>query len=512
MLTAPVRAPALALRGIGRSFPGVRALDDVTIEVRAGEVLALVGENGAGKSTLLRILSGDQQPDEGELRLPSGPVRFGSPRDARAAGVRVVSQEPELVDPLSVAENVFLGQVARASGGRLVRRRDLHRRTAEILDRYGFAGDLDPQAIAADLSPSQRQLVEIVRALHEGATVLALDEPTSSLSEREADRLLGTVERLRRDGVAIVYVSHRLRETLRLADRVAVLRDGRLVATEDAAALSEADVVRLMVGRPLTAVFDRPEPPALGDVRLRVEHLSAPGLHDVGLTVRAGEIVGLAGLVGAGRTRLARALYGELPLTGGRVEVDGRPVRLRHPRDAMAAGICRTPEDRKGDGLVMVRSVRENVTLAILKRLSTFRFVRRRAERTVVADLTASLRVKAPSMDHPVATLSGGNQQKVVLARALAAAPRVLVLDEPTRGVDVGAKAEIYQLVFRLARDGLAVVVVSSELPEVLGLADRILVLAGGRITGELSRDDATEERVLALAMPAEDAASGSDR
>ena len=494
--------PVLELRGISRSFGPVRALSGVDLLVRAGRIVGLVGENGAGKSTLLRVLAGDLTPDGGGMLVRGRVCRLGSPRESRLAGIRVVPQEPELAAALSVGENIYLGALGTACGGRhRVRWAALHRAAAELIDRCGFAAELDPRAVVAGLSPGQRQLVEVVRALRTDPAVLALDEPTAALAETEAERLLAAVRRLRERGVAIVYVSHRLGEVRRLADRIAVLRDGVLVAERAAAEVAEDDLVALMVGRPLSAVFARAAPARFGAERLRVDGLGTRRLSGVSFAVRAGEILGVAGLVGAGRTELARAVSGAVPSTG-RILLDGVPVRPRDPRAALAAGISMTPEDRRAEGLVPTCNVRENLTLSVLDRLTRLHVVRRRRERRLAGDLVTALQVKAASIEHPVGTLSGGNQQKVVLGRALSRQPKVLVLDEPTRGVDVGAKAEIYRLIRRQAEAGTAVLLVSSELPELLGLADRIVVLAAGRVIGELPAAQATEASLLALAMP----------
>ena len=488
----------LEIRGLSKAFPNVQALDDVSLDVRSGEILAFMGENGAGKSTLLKILNGDYQPDAGTLTLDGEPLRFASPRDARLGGVRVIYQEPEIIPGVGVAENIYAGDLPRT--GPFLDRARLDRMVAADLQRYGFEKVLPTNLMGDQLSAAQRQLVEIARALKTKVRVLALDEPTSSLTDDEVNRLFTLVRRLRDDGVAIIYVSHRIKEILRLADRVAVLRDGRLVAVRPASELTEGEIVRLMVGRSLTDVFGRRRP-AAGDVVLRVTGLTSDWHRGIDFEVRAGEVVGFAGLVGAGRTELAKVIFGELPRTGGTVEVAGKAVDIRTPSDAIANGIGYTPEDRKGEGLIPIRSVLENASMVILRRITRFRFVRRRMERRVIGEYVTRLRVRTPSLDQEVGKLSGGNQQKVVLARWLAARPRVLMLDEPTRGIDVGAKAEIYRLIDELANEGLGIVLISSELPEILGLCDRIYVMQSGRVTGELTGAEATEERVMALAM-----------
>ncbi|MET3986887.1 sugar ABC transporter ATP-binding protein [Streptomyces sp. PvR034] len=495
----PDPAGGLGVRDIVKSYGGVRALAGVSLDFPAGTVTALMGENGAGKSTLLKIICGDQGADSGTVRLDGAPLRLHSPADARAAGIRFIPQEPEIVPHLGVAENVYLGALPTRAGRRFDRP-GLRRRLEADLRRIGFAEALDADALGADLTAAQCQLVEILRALTGEAKVIAFDEPTSSLSEHEVAALFALIRRLRAAGLAVVYVSHRMREIFQLADRVAVLRDGALVDVRNAADTDEGEIVRMMVGRKLSALFARAHA-ATDRVVLDVRGVHTDDVHGIDLQVRAGEVVALAGLVGAGRSELARALVGDLPLRGGTVSVDGRALRLRRPSDAVRAGIGLAPEERKAQALFMDRSVRDNTTLAVLGPLSRLRFVRRRAERRLAREFTDRLRVRTPSIEHPVRELSGGNQQKVVLARWLARRPKVLVLDEPTRGIDVGAKAEIYRIIADLAQAGVALLVISSELPEVLGLADRVVVMQGGRITGELSRAEATEERVLALAM-----------
>jgi L-arabinose transport system ATP-binding protein len=493
---------ALSLQGLSKSFGAVQALSDVSFDIRSGEVLAIVGENGAGKSTLLRTLEGDHAPDTGGLFVDGELLRLANPRFARERGIRVIHQEPEIVGAVSVAENLFLGELRSIGGSHRVNRRALNARAQRHLDALGFGDDLDATALAEELSTAQRQLVEIARAVKPGLSVLALDEPTSSLTEQEVDRLIGVVEGLRADGVAILYVSHRLREVLHLADRVAVLRDGRLIEVRDANGTTEAHLVSLMVGRPIESVLgdDGPARP-IGDVALRVRGLTNEWLHDISLDVRRGEIVGVAGLIGAGRSELAKAIFGAVPIDSGTVELAGVPQKFKGPRDAIEAGIGFAPEDRKTEALLLDLSVQENISISVLRRLCRLRVIRKRAEAALAGDLSKRLRVKTPSLAQPVSSLSGGNQQKVVLARWLAADPKVLILDEPTRGIDVGAKAEIYTLIRQLAAQGLAVLFISSELTEVLGVSDRVLVMREGRITGDLPRTEATEEKVLSLAM-----------
>ncbi|WP_436494997.1 sugar ABC transporter ATP-binding protein [Actinokineospora sp. HUAS TT18] len=495
----------LRVTGVAKSFAGVHAVREVSVDFPAGAVTALMGENGAGKSTLIKILGGDHLPDRGRLELDGESLELTSPADARAAGIRVIAQEPEIVPHVSVAENVYLGALPRKVG-RMIDRAALRERMRADLARLGFDGALNPDTIGSKLTPAQRQLVEIMRALTTDAKVIAFDEPTSSLSEHEAEALFALIGRLRDQGMAVIYVSHRMREILRLADHVAVLRDGALVGVRPVAETTDAEIVRMMVGRDLSTVFTRShgEP---GDVVLDVDKVTTDDVTDVSLTVRAGEVVALAGLVGAGRSELAGALVGDLPIVSGEVRVDGKRVRLRSPRDAVRAGFGYAPEERKAQALLLHRGVRDNISLAMLDRLRTARIVRRGEERALAKKYVEQLRVRTPSIEQEVRKLSGGNQQKVVLARWLARKPKVLILDEPTRGVDIGAKIEIYRVIDELAASGVAVLVISSELPEVLGLADRIVVMQSGRVTGELARAEATEEAVLALAM-AEDLAT----
>ncbi len=488
----------LRLEGISKHFPGVNALSDVSVTLRGGEVTALIGENGAGKSTLLRILGGDYGPDRGRVMLDSEPLHLRSPRDAHRRGIRIIPQEPEVMPDLSLAENVYVGRLPRR--GRYYDRAALHRRVADDIERLGFAQVIQPETPGRELSSAGRQLVEVLRAMTGAARVIAFDEPTSTLTGTEVELLFRLIRRLREEGLAIAYVSHRMNEVFEIADRLVVLRDGRLVAERQAEGTSEGELVRLMVGRDLTGVFDR-RPVTGGSPILEVKNLTTDDVRDINLTVHAGEVVCLAGLVGAGRSELARAIVGDLPVREGQVRIDGKPLRARQPKSAIAAGIGLAPEDRKLDALFMERSVKDNITQVVLKDLTRFHFVRRGAERAVAQRYADRLHVRTPSLDQLVKTLSGGNQQKVTLARWLARRPRVLILDEPTRGIDVGAKAEIYRTIAELAEGGLALLVISSELPEVLGLGDRIIVMKEGRIAGELPRGEATEEKVLALAL-----------
>ena len=491
--------PLLSLRQISKRFGVVQALNGVDLDVRGGEVLALVGENGAGKSTMMRIVEGVVSPDAGSL-LFDGVVRdLRRAADAHALGVRVIHQEPDIAPDLSVAENLFIGDLRRIAG-LFLDRRDLVRRTIALFDRFGLRESLSPWTRAGDLGAAQRQLVEIMRALRAGVRLLALDEPTSSLTDEETRRLFTIVRQLKAAGVAIVYISHRMHEIRELADRIAVLRDGRMVTVQPSTDLEDGAILRHMVGRPIDKLFERQhrEP---GPVVLSLEGVSTRRIRDVSFSIRAGEVVGMAGLIGAGRSETAEAIFGADPILSGRVSLGGVPLRLRSPADAIAAGIGFAPEDRKAQALLLMASVETNVTLCVPDLISRAGFLKASAAHRIARKQADDLRIKTPRLDQLVSKLSGGNQQKVVLGRWLARRPRVLILDEPTRGIDVGAKAEIYALIRHLADSGLAILVISSEMPELVGLSDRVLVMASGRVAGEVSRVDATEEGILSLAM-----------
>jgi L-arabinose transport system ATP-binding protein len=493
-----VKPGTLEIRGISKAFPNVQALTDVSLDIRPGEILAFMGENGAGKSTLLKIINGDYQQDAGTLSMDGQSLSFSSPHVAHKAGIRVIYQEPEIIPGVDVAENIWVGELPKRYG--LLDRTRMNEQVRSSLKEYGFEGALPMNLLGDELSSAQRQLVEIMRALKSGIRVLALDEPTSSLTDDEVDRLFALVRRLRDEGVAIIYVSHRIKEILQLCDRVAILRDGNLIAVKPAAELNDAEIVRLMVGRELSSVFQRKQAGTEHEI-LRVENLKSNWHDDVSFRLNSGEVVGFAGLVGAGRTELAKVIFGELPRNSGHIILDGQDVNIHRPDEAIAKGIGFAPEDRKREGLVLIRSVLENASMAILKQLSRFHFVNSRLERSVISKFIEKLRVRTPSLEQEVGKLSGGNQQKIVLARWLAAKPKVLILDEPTRGIDVGAKAEIYRLIDDLANEGLGIMLISSELSEILGLSDRIYVMQNGRISGELDGKTATEEAVLGLAI-----------
>jgi L-arabinose transport system ATP-binding protein len=503
-----LKISSLEIKHISKAFPNIQALNDVSMEIRPGEILAFMGENGAGKSTLLKILNGDYQPDSGTISMDGKPISFPNPHSAHKAGIRVIYQEPEIIPWVDVPENIWVGELPRQFG--FLNRRRLNHLVRESLAAYGFEQVLPIDLMGNQLSPAQKQLVEIMRALKSGVSVLALDEPTSSLTDEEVTRLFTLVRKLRDEGVAIIYVSHRLNEIRRLCDRVAILRDGKLITVQPLSELSQSEIVRLMVGREIADVFQRNINPAPRTV-LEVKNLHSNWHRDISFHVNAGEVVGFSGLVGAGRTELAKVIFGAFPRKSGQVLLEGQPTNIRSPGEAIIKGIGFAPEDRKREGLVLIRSVLENASIAILRQLSSLGFIRNRLEHKVVSGFIDKLRVVTPTVEQPVGKLSGGNQQKVVLARWLAAKPKVLILDEPTRGIDVGAKAEIYNLLDDLAKQDIAIILISSELPEILGLSDRIYVMQNGRITGELSREEATEEKILGLAMVDNLSGSSSD-
>jgi ribose transport system ATP-binding protein len=494
-------SPILEARGVRKRFPGVLALDGVSLRLGAGEVLAVVGENGAGKSTLMKILGGLYAPDEGEVLLDGRPVRFAGVTDAMAAGISLIHQELNLAENLSVAANVFLGR-ERLAGRMWLRDGAMAEAAVGLLRRVGLPDTLVRTQVSR-LAPGQKQLVEIARALSLKARVIIMDEPTSSLTQSETDRLYDVIDDLRAGGVSIIYISHRLAEVRRCADRVTVLRDGRNAGELAKAEISHDAIVRLMVGRDLKGFYPRTDrKPREGTPALDVGGVKYAGGPEapVSFRLRGGEIVGMAGLVGAGRTELAEALFGLRTLTAGEIRIDGKRVAIRHPADAIAAGLLMAPEDRRLNGLVLEKGVGFNLSLPNLDLLSAAGLVSSAKERAASRDLCDRLRVKTPSIYQTVGLLSGGNQQKVVLGKWLARTPRVLILDEPTRGVDVGARSEIYALMDRLAADGVAVLMISSDLEEILGMSDRVLVLHEGRVAGELPRERLSEEAVMRLA------------
>ncbi|ROO86516.1 monosaccharide ABC transporter ATP-binding protein (CUT2 family) [Actinocorallia herbida] len=491
------QSPVLALVDVSKSFGAVRALKGVRLELYAGEVHALAGENGAGKSTLVKTFAGVHRPDSGRILLGGEPVVFNSPADAQRAGVAVIYQEPTLFPDLSVAENIFMGRQPRSALGR-IDRKTMHAKAAELFRRLGVA--LDPRRPAKGLSIADQQVVEIAKAISRDARVLIMDEPTAALTGQETARLFNVVAALKAQGCALLFISHRLEEIFAICQRVTTLRDGAWIASERIEELDEDKLVNRMVGRDLDELYPKQDV-VPGEVALKVSRLTREGTFtDVSFDVRRGEIVALAGLVGAGRTEVARAIFGIDRWDAGSVEVAGSPLKNSSPTGAMAAGVALVPEDRRQQGLVMEMSIERNLGLTRLKALSKGPFISRAAEHANAADWAVRLQLKYGKATDHVGVLSGGNQQKVVLAKWLATDPSVLIVDEPTRGIDVGTKAEVHRLLSELAAQGLAVLMISSDLPEVIGMADRVLVMHEGRITAEIPRAEATEESIMSAA------------
>lgn len=493
------RAPLLRITHLSKSFPGVQALDDVDFEVYPGEVLGLLGENGAGKSTLIKILSGVYNKDAGTIGFRGQPVEIHDPHHAQALGITTIYQELALVPQLSVAENIFLNREprrVRAAG--LVDFARIKREAEAILADLGV--DLPGNKKVQELPVAAQQMVEIAKAVSRNASLILMDEPTSALSSKEVETLLNLMRRLQQKGVAVVFVSHRLDEVLQVVDRIIIMRDGHRAGELTAAEASEEKIIRLMVGREV-GLFPK-QAAQIGEPLLQVRNLSgANGVRDVSLTVRAGEIVGLAGLIGAGRTEVARLICGADPLSAGEIRIQGKPVKIRNPGDAVKHGLGWIPEDRKNQGLVLGMNVAQNTTLAIVKRISNaVGAVRAHSEQEIAEHYVDALEIVTPSVSQKVGNLSGGNQQKVVLAKWLSAKPRVLIMDEPTRGIDVGAKAEFHARMSELAQQGIGILMISSELPEIIGMSDRVIVMCQGRVTGEFDRAHLSQEAIMTCA------------
>ncbi len=490
-------ASLLEMRGIVKHYPGVRALSDVTFDLRSGEIHCLVGENGAGKSTLMKILSGALAKDGGSVAVNGKAIALNSPADALSAGIGIMYQDYKLVPELSVAENIFLGQEPTRQRSPFIDKRKMHSDARSILERLGE--EIDTNKAIASLSVAQRQIVEVAKALSREINILAMDEPTASLSEHETANLFRVIKGLRSQGVGVIYISHRLEEVFELGDRVTVLRDGKVVRTMDVAAVDKRGLIQAMVGRALEDEYPRVELTRAEEV-LRVEGLSTKRLHDINLTLYRGEILGIAGLVGAGRTELARVIFGADKKLTGNFFLENRKIAPRSPAEAIREGIGLLTEDRNQLGLILQMNVGENISLANLSQVLRGPFISGTKEEALAARYVTELNIRPPNTSMEVEKLSGGNRQKVVLARWLSTRAKVIMFDEPTAGVDVGAKYEIYSNINRLAQDGIGVMMISSDLPELLGMCDRIAVMCEGRITGTLTRDEATQERIMTLA------------
>jgi rhamnose transport system ATP-binding protein len=494
--------PILEMQHISKRFAATQALNDVSFVLRPGEVHALLGENGAGKSTLIKIISGVHKPDSGTILLEGQSVSFNNPRDAQGRGIATIYQELSLYPDLTVAENIFMGHAPRRKLGpvSMLDWGSMFARARELLESLNIT-DLDVRRKVGTLTVGNRQRVEIAKALSLNARVLIMDEPTAALTEADVQRLFEIVRLLKARGVAVVYISHRLAEVFEICDQVTVLRDGHYIDSKPVSATTEADLVSMMVGRTIDNLFPKTEAP-IGQPVLEVRGLlRKPMTKGVSLTVRAGEILGLAGLVGSGRSELAQVIFGFTPAEGGEIRIDGKTVSVRNPGEAMKHGIAYVPEDRGTQGLVRQMRVRENVSLTVLRSLMQGGFINGRVERALAQEKVKELGVRTPSIEQVVGRLSGGNQQKIVVSKWLATKPRVLIMDEPTRGIDVGAKAEIHRLMCELAAQGMAIIMISSELPEVLGMSDRVLVMRGGKVVAEFSRAQATQQEVVTAMM-----------
>ncbi|HHY46420.1 MAG TPA: ATP-binding cassette domain-containing protein [Firmicutes bacterium] len=501
-------ARTLVMEGISKAFPGVQALNNVNFDVHGGEVHAMVGENGAGKSTLIKILGGVYQKDSGRILIDGNEVDISNPHSAQNHGISIIHQEFSLVSGLDVGKNIFLGKEPRIPILPLVNWRKVYAETKNLFERLGV--NIDPKASVASLTVGQQQMVEIAKALNSNAWVIVMDEPTSALTDSEKATLFGIIRQLREKGVGIVYITHRMAEIFEIADRVTVLRDGQYVGTRAVSETNESEIIQMMVGRELGDIFKR-EPAPVAEEVLRVEHLTRYGaFRDISFSVRRGEVLGLAGLMGAGRTEVVRCIFGLDRPDEGRILINGREVHITSPREAIAAGIGLVPEDRRREGFVPLMSVQQNLALPSLPEMNRAGWVDRQKEESLAVRYISGLNIKTPHTRQRVMNLSGGNQQKVVLGKWLARNPRLLILDEPTRGIDVGAKAEIHALIERLAKQGLAILLISSELPEIMGVCDRIIVLHEGEVTGEFTRDEATQEKIMRAATGTESLSAAS--
>lgn len=487
----------LELKDITKIFPGVKALDGVQFQLKKGEIHALMGENGAGKSTFIKVITGVHRAEEGEMFLEGEKVNFKKTKDAQEAGIAAVYQHPTSYPDLTVAENIFKGHEVLKFG--MIQWKEMNRQAEALLEQLN--ADFKVTDEMGTLSVAQQQMVEIAKALSTNARIIILDEPTAALTKNESEELYRIVDKLKENGVSIIFISHRFEDMYRLADRVTVLRDSQYIGTYDVDGITNADLIKAMVGREIKDLFPKPEV-KLGEEVIRVENFSRTGyFKDVSFKVRAGEIIGLTGLVGAGRTEVVESICGVTRPDSGKVFLSGKEVTIKEPSDAMKNGIILLPEDRQKQGLILSWSLGDNVTLPIISKYAKGGFNDTKKERELAKDLLESVDTKAVSIFDKASTLSGGNQQKVVVAKALAQEMKVVIMDEPTKGVDVGAKAEIYQIMGELAKEGYAIIMISSEMPEILGMSDRIVIMCNGRVTGQLDRQETTQERILELAM-----------
>lgn len=491
------RETLLKISGVDKSFPGVKALSNACLSVYAGRAMALMGENGAGKSTLMKVLTGIYSKDAGTIEYLGQQVAFKGPKNSQEAGISIIHQELNLVGNLTIAENIFLGREFTTPFGSIDWKK-MHAEADKLLARLNVPHN--SHQLCSELSIGEQQMVEIAKALSFESKVIIMDEPTDALTDTETEALFKVIRELKAEKRGIVYISHRIKEIFEICDDVTVLRDGQFIGEVVVAELTEDRLIEMMVGRRLDEQYPHVDVPE-GEVRLEVNQLSGSGVHNVSFTLRAGEILGISGLMGAGRTELMKVLYGALPKESGEVRLNGKTISNDCPQDGLNNGIVYISEDRKGDGLILGMSVKENMSLTALDHFSKACRIRHDAEQLVVDDFILMFNIKTPSRDQQIGLLSGGNQQKVAIAKGLMTRPNVLILDEPTRGVDVGAKKEIYQLINKFKQDGLSIIIVSSEMPEVLGMSDRILVMREGRISGEFSREDATQEKLLAAAI-----------
>ena len=494
--TTPNKAPYLEMKGITKRFPGVLALDDVDFSVELGKVIALVGENGAGKSTLMKILAGVYEKDQGEIFIEGNLVDIQDPLSARNLGVRVIYQELMDIGNMDIAENIFIGREKRK--GIFVDKNAMHEEAKGLLKRVAL--NVDTRTQVAKLSIAQRQMLEVAKALSLDAKVIIMDEPTSSLTETETKVLFGIIQRLKEDNVAVIFISHRMEEIVHISDEVAVLRDGKMVGKLAKEEIEEQRIINMMVGREISDIFAK-EDAEITDIALEVKDLNTDFLKDINFHVRKGEVLGFAGLVGAGRSEVMRAVFGIDKKESGQIYIHGEKVEIKSTVDALKHGMGLVPENRKEEGLVLGMAVKENISLASLKKLSQFNFINKKQEAKLADDYIKSFQIRTPSQEQLVQNLSGGNQQKVVISKWMAMEPDILILDEPTRGIDVGAKKEIHLLMSRLAKQGVAVIMISSELPEIIGMSDRIVVMHEGRIKGEITQENASQENIMKMAI-----------